>query len=303
MLTPKTNNKSPKTMNDTRITFFPNIVAIDYYSVVPFFDAIDIIKHPTSDLKKAVGEIRKTKDHTTQNMLKVKTLGGFCFSGVFTSREDSALQEYSPLICIDLDNVQDIPTELKRIKTFPYVASVFLSPSGTGLKVVVLHDNLDPNYHKELYHSIGYEMGFTGRSDLVFDLSCSNLSRFCFLSVDSKAYINHNAVSFHFTPSTTPIILPPAISTTDVTFPTITISDSTKLRKQIQKTHTLFEAHYSMIPGVRNSHLYILARFFRLDGIPEQVAIDYLVFYYADPSNGFPASEITKTVQSAYKNK
>ena len=301
MLTPKTNNKSPKTINDTRITFFPNIVAIDYPAIVPFLDALDIIKNPTADLKKTVGEIRKTKDHATQNMLKVKTLGGFCFSGVFTKREDSALQEYSPLICMDLDNVQNIPTEFTRIKSFPYVAAVFLSPSGTGLKVVVLHDNLDPNYHKELYHSIGSTMGFTGRSDLDFDLSCSNVSRFCFLSVDSKAFINHKAVPFHFTPSPTPIILPPVISNTDVTFPTTTISDPIKLRKQIQQTHTLFEAHYSMIPGVRNSHLYILARFFRLDGIPDQVAIDYLVFYYADPDNDFPASEITKTVQSAYK--
>lgn len=287
-------------MND-RITFFPNIMAINYYSVVPFFDAIDIIKHPTADLKRAVGEIRKTKDHNSQNTLKVKTLGGFCFSGVFTRREDSALQEYSSLICIDLDDVQDIPTELSRIKAFPYVAAVFLSPSGAGLKVVVLHDNTDPTLHKELYHSIGVDMGFTGRGDLVFDLSCSNVSRFCFLSVDSKAYINYKAAPFYFTPSPTPIILPPATSTTDVTFPTTTISDPTKLRKQIQKTHTLFEAHYSMVPGVRNCHLYILARFFRLDGIPEQVAIDYLVFYYADPDNDFPTTEITKTVQSAYK--
>ena len=57
-----------------------------------------------------------------------------------------------------------------------------------------------------------------------------------------------------------------------------------------------------MTPGVRNSHLYILARFFRLDGIPEQVSIDYLVAYYADPNNDFPAAEIIKTVQSAYNN-
>lgn len=290
-------------MNQIRITVFRNITDSLTPAIFPFGDVMDEIKKPsTAYLPKAIADIRKAPDHDTMNKLKVATLPVICFSGDFTRREDSALQEYSPLVCIDLDNVQDIPGELKQIKTFPYVAAAFISPSGNGVKVVVLHDNTDPSYHKELYHKLGSDMGFICRSDLVFDLSCSNVSRACFFSYDSKAYYNPNATPFHFTPD--PIYKAPIIKPThtNIIFTTPIITDPAKLRLKIQETHSLFEDYYSMTPGVRNSHLYILARFFRLDGIPEQVAIDYLVAYYADPSNGFPASEITSAVQSAYKN-
>lgn len=290
-------------MNQIRITVFRNITDSLTPAIFPFGDVMDEIKKPsTAYLPKAIADIRKAPDHDTKNKLKVATLPVICFSGVFTRREDAALQEYSPLVCLDLDDVQDISNELNRIKTFPYVVAAFNSPSGLGIKVVVLHDNTNPSYHKELYHKLGSEMGFTCRSDLVFDLSCSNVSRACFFSVDRKAYYNPKATPYHFTPDpnyVAPVIKP---THTDITFTIPLITDPTKLRLQIQETHSLFEDYYSMTPGVRNSHLYILARFFRLDGIPEQVSIDYLVAYYADPLNDFPASEITKTVQSAYKN-
>ena len=289
-------------MNQIRITVFRTITDSKFLRFTPFGDVIDLIKKPFPDWEKAVKKIRDAPDHNTRNQLKIRTLPVICFSGVFDRREDAALLEYSPLVCIDLDNVQDIPGELKLIKTFPYVAAAFVSPSGLGIKVIVYHDNTNPSYHKELYHKLGSEMGFLGRSDLIFDLSCSNVSRACFFSYDRKAYFNSNAIHYHFTPDPiyrTPVIKP---THTDITFTAPIINDPTKLRLQIQKTHSLFEEHYNMNPGVRNCHLYILARFFRLDGIPEQVAIDYLVAYYANPSNGFTASEITSAVQSAYKN-
>ena len=289
-------------MNQIKITVFSNITDSQYPAIFPFGDVIDEIKKPsTTYIPKVVADIRKAPDHNTRSQIKIRMLPVICFSGNFTRREDSALQEYSPLVCIDLDNVQDIPGELKRIKIFPYVAAAFISPSGNGVKVVVLHDNTDPSYHKELYHKLGSDMGFTGRSDLVFDLSCSNVSRACFFSYDSKAYYNPNATPFQFTPD--PKYIAPVVKPThtNIIFTTPIITDPAKLRLQIKETHSLFEDYYSMTPGVRNSHLYILARFFRLDGIPEQVSIDYLVAYYADPNNDFPAIEITKTVQSAYK--
>lgn len=287
-------------MNNTRITYFENIQAIRYPHIITLQDGLDMIKHPSTLLRSAVKEIKKAPK-TEQNALKVKTLPGLCFCGVFTKREDAALKEYSPLICLDLDDVDDIPKELERIKSFPYVVSAFKSPSGKGIKVVVAHDNNDPAKHKELYHSIGRDMGFTGRSDLKFDLSCSNVSRFCFLSSDTRALINLNAKAYNFKPSPTPYVEPKGIISTDITSPKATITNHKEMREQIQATHELFEKHYRMVTGVRNNHLYILARFFWQDGIPEQVAIDYLVTYYNDPGNDFGADEIERTVRSAYK--
>ena len=55
-----------------------------------------------------------------------------------------------------------------------------------------------------------------------------------------------------------------------------------------------------MYPGVRNNNLLILASFFYNDGIPERVAVDYLIAYYSSIENGFTSDEIRKIVHSAY---
>ena len=89
------------------------------------------------------------------------------------------------------------------------------------------------------------------------------------------------------------------IATSDIAFPA-PLSDYEKIRNAIKDSHTLFEEFFPMHQGVRNTNLFILAFFFRLDGIPEDVAIDYLVAYYMDPAGGFTADEIKRTVKSAY---
>ena len=78
------------------------------------------------------------------------------------------------------------------------------------------------------------------------------------------------------------------------------MTEQKEIQDAIVETHTLFEEYYPMYQGVRNNNLYILAFFFRLEGIPEDVATDYLVAYYVDPVGGFTATEISRTVHSAY---
>ena len=73
-----------------------------------------------------------------------------------------------------------------------------------------------------------------------------------------------------------------------------------EIKRKALESHSLFEEFYNMYPGVRNQNLYVLANFFLNDGIPEKFATDYLIAYYANPKNGFPASEIRKIVCSAY---
>ena len=286
-----------------RVSGFANIMSPDTPEILLLDDVLDQIKHPGSILKSIVGLVRKETDPDKQKELKVKLLPGICFSGIFSKRNDADLVELNPIICLDLDHVADIPAEMDRIKKYPYVIAAFLSPTATGIKVVCYHDLTDPGYHKELYWKLGEDMGLTGRSDLKFDSACSNLSRFCFFSIDPHAYINKAATPFHFDTSTASVIktkIPKPAPDKDVVF-AAPITDYLTIRAQIQDTHELFEQYYSMYPGVRNKNLYILASFFRLDGIPEVIAEEYLVAYYSDPSSGFPADEIRKTVKSAYK--
>lgn len=286
-----------------RVSGFANIMSPDTPEILLLDDVLDQIKHPGSILKSIVGLVRKETDPDKQKELKVKLLPGICFSGIFSKRNDADLVEPNPIICLDLDHVADIPTEMDRIKKYPYVIAAFLSPTATGIKVVCRHDLTDPGYHKELYWKLGEDMGLTGRSDLKFDSACSNVSRFCFFSIDPQAYINKNAIPFHFDTSTATITtakIPKPTSNKEIVF-SASITDYRMIRARIQETHELFEKYYNMYPGVRNNNLYILASFFRLDGVPKDIAEGYLVAYYSDPSNGFPASEIRKTVESAYK--
>ena len=291
-------------MWNLRVSGFSNIAETRLPYQCLMLDVLDSIKHPSSELKSCISQIRNETDHDKQNELKVKLLPVFCFSGVFSERNDLKLIHMSPVICLDLDSVNDMEAEKERLKNnYPYVLSIFTSPTGTGLKVLVLHDLSDPTHHKDLYNDLGNAMGLNGRTDLKFDLSCSNVSRACFISADPKLWLNKNAIPYHFVPQTTPVT-PPSIPTTatkDIVFPASSLTDYNEIRKKVQDSHTLFEGHYSMYPGCRNKNLYILASFFRYDGIPEDIAADYLVAYYQDDLNGFPASEIRKTVGSAYK--
>ena len=290
-------------LNEIRLSGFSNITETKLPYQCLLYDVLDSIKHPSQELKSCMGQIRREADHNKQNHLKVKLLPVFCFSGTFSERNDTGLISFNPIICLDLDNVNDLNAERERLKKLPYVLSIFTSPTGTGLKVLVFHDLEDPNHHKALYGELGNAMGLNGRTDLKFDLSCSNVSRACFISADPKLWLNKYVEPYHFVPPTAPTILPmtSTVSTKDIVFPATSLTDYNEIRKKIQDSHTLFESHYSMYPGCRNKNLYILASFFRYDGIPEDIAADYLVAYYQDGLNGFPAAEIRKTVESAYK--
>lgn len=249
--------------------------------------------------------MRKETDHNLRNDLKKKLLPAICFSGMLERMEDAKIITSSGVICIDLDNVADLKAEKERLKTNPYVLSVFKSPSGNGLKVLVLHDLQDFSYHKALYYYIGNLLGVTGRSDLKFDLSCSNISHPCMWSYDSGLYLNKNANRLHIDTANLPSI-PPAPkkkgkAATPVLNSNITPIQITKsIRAKALESHTLFEEYYSMYPGVRNNNLLILASFFYNDGIPEDFAVDYLIAYYSSIENGFTSDEIRKIVHSAY---
>ena len=293
-------------LREIRVSGFSNITETRLPYQCLMLDVLDSIKHPSPELKSCISQIQNETDHDKQNELKVKLLPVFCFSGTFSERSDLKLIHMSPVICLDLDSVNDMEAEKERLKNnYPYVLSIFTSPTGTGLKVLVLHDLSDPTHHKDLYNDLGNAMGLNGRTDLKFDLSCSNVSRACFISADPKLWLNKRPELYQFVPSIisapSPTPSTPTTSTRDIVFPTTSLTDYNEIRKKIQDSHTLFESHYSMYPGCRNKNLYILASFFRYDGIPEDIATDYLVAYYQDNLNGFPAAEIRKTVGSAYK--
>lgn len=291
------------------VSVFSNARAKDNPLNFRLIEVLESIKSGNGYLKPILEKIRNTKEHDKQNSIKLSLLPVFCPSGTFSRMEDKCIQSLSGAICIDIDNISDLGTEFARIKNFEFVLSIFKSPSGKGLKALVLHNLSKTELHKELYWKIGGELGLIGRSDLKFDSSCSNLSHPCFWSYDSKLYLNRKATVFTVDEDELRKVTVPSTSsktsgkTTIISAtPTITpITDKVKIKEAILEAHTLFEQYYNMFPGVRNQNLFKLACFFYESGIPENFASDYLLTYYSDSSNSFSANEISKIVESAYK--
>jgi len=76
--------------------------------------------------------------------------------GQFTKRSDSSLEEHSGLICLDFDGYEtnkDLLQEKERLSKNKYIFSVFISPSGKGLKALVKIP-ADADNHKSYFLSL-----------------------------------------------------------------------------------------------------------------------------------------------------
>ncbi len=114
-----------------------------------------------------------------------KHLPGFLFSGTFTQRSSAALIRHSGLICADLDELgQRLGGVKEQLSGDPHVLAAFISPTGTGLKVVFRCDSARP--HKESYEALEHYV--SEHFGLLIDVKCSDVSRICFVSHDPELF-------------------------------------------------------------------------------------------------------------------
>jgi len=103
-------------------------------------------------------------------------------SGVFDYRNDDPenLKEYSNVLVLDFDHFQshldaeDFKKNLIDNADRLHIYALWFSPSGSGVKVGMLHDNTNPMYHNELFRCIREQL-YAGV--VQFDDKCGNLSR------------------------------------------------------------------------------------------------------------------------------
>ena len=122
--------------SEQKITIFKNIKETD----TPFHRPVKHILKRIKDgsTKELVKQIRAEKRKAERNELK-KNLPAICFSGIFNKRNDTSIQEHTGIICLDFDGYKtnkDMLQEKERLSKDKYVFSVFISPSGNGLKVL-----------------------------------------------------------------------------------------------------------------------------------------------------------------------
>lgn len=271
------------TSNEQNITIFKNIKETD----TPFYRPIDTILSRIKDgsSKELVKKIRAEKNKSERNELK-KQLPAICFSGVFSKRNDSSIQEHSGFMCLDFDNYEkrkEMLSDKENLQKNRYVYSVFISPSGQGLKVIVKIPN-DAENHVNYFNAL--EKHFDNSH---FDVSVKNISRVCYESYDPLIYINDNASVWD------------KIEEKEYQekhqyrdAPTIPITDENKIVDILVKWWT---KKYPMSEGNRNNHCFVLASAFNDFGVNKSLA-GFILNNYSNKD--FKESEIKRTIDSAY---
>jgi hypothetical protein len=268
------------------VTIFQNIKDTS----TPFHrDVLGILQRvKDGSSKDLVKKIRSEKNKTERNELK-KQLPAICFSGTFNKRNDSALIEHSGLMCLDFDGYEkqkSLLEDKENLSKNKFVYSVFVSPSGNGLKVLVKIP-ADAENHQNYFNSL--EKYFNSP---YFDKTSKNISRVCYESYDPLIHINENSSIWDKIEDAEYREVQ-----RNVDAPTITITDENKIVDILIKW---WSKKYPMAEGQRNHNAYILAMALNDFGVNRSLA-SYVLNQYATAD--FPLSEIQRTIDSAYVNK
>lgn len=267
------------------ITIFKNIFTITQPHHCDVSVAFGRIR--TGSSKDLVKAIRQATSKPEQDRMKEK-LPSICFSGKFNRRDDEELTEHSGLICLDFDKYDSsgqMQQDKQKFSADPYVMSVFISPRGNGLKVVVKIPR-DPEKHKNYFYALKKHFS-NPRWD---DTSC-NISRVCYESYDPLIYVNMDSEVW-----TEAEELEYREVNRHVDRPTISIKSEEKIVDILEKW---WRRKYPMNTGNRNNNAYIFAMAMNDFGVQRDMTVSVLMEYLeAD----FDQKEILKIVRSAYDN-
>ena len=273
--------------NTHLVTIFQNIQD----TTTPFFRPIEVILDRIKDgkSKEVIEKVRGYKDKSKRNETK-KYLPAICFSGEFNTRKDTSIVSHSGIICLDFD---DFPSEKilrqtrKKLEKDKYTFSLFLSPSGNGLKVLVKIPREVDNHKMYFLALEGYY------KSSYFDRTCKNISRVCYESYDPDIYINEKSKLWNKISEDNY----QHISVKDTTIgKTIKIDDQDEIVRRLMLWWT---AKYGVIEGERNNNVFILAAAFNEFGVDKSLA-SYVMKQFQ--MSDFPVQEINATIDSAYRS-
>ena len=155
----------------------------------PHFTSVDFMleRIRKCTVQKTIDLLHSEKDKKRKAEIK-QSLPVICFSGKFTQRAIKHCAMHSGFAILDFDHVENLQEKKNKMMSYDFVYSVFISPSGDGLKVLV---RIPADIEK---HS-GY---YKGLEKMFPDLDSANrdISRACFESCDKDIYINANAIEF-----------------------------------------------------------------------------------------------------------
>ncbi len=160
------------------------------------FEAIaEIIRN--GKFKTQIDELQELLKSGNENEYKIKkkSLLAFTPSGKFNGgRKMEFLSEYSKIIIIDIDKLENNINELKqKAINCKYTYSCFVSPSGKGLKILVKTENSVVK-HREVFLQV--QSFYEKLLNVEIDSSGKDITRLCFFSYDKEIYINNECEVF-----------------------------------------------------------------------------------------------------------
>lgn len=167
------------------ITVFENYYAKElYYRDID--RVLDNIRNCT--IQGIIDKIRQEQDKEKRSRLKRNLLPCILFAGKFTYRNSKSCVEHSGFAIMDFDHLENIYDKKQELIKFPFVYSVFISPSGDGLKVVV---RIPADIERHKGHYLALLKVFPDA-----DTTSQDICRICFQSCDKDIYVNVDAVEF-----------------------------------------------------------------------------------------------------------
>ena len=159
-----------------------------------FEESIQDIRQKYSEVLAATGDLDKAKKSI--KALK-EALPAVTWSGEFSSLKKPVadkLIRHSGLFCADLDHLGDRLNDVRvALLESEHLWSIFLSPSGDGLKAIFRVPKATALQHKRcLFPAVrAHVLALTGEE---IDGACCEVGRLCFLSFDLDASVNDDAM-------------------------------------------------------------------------------------------------------------
>ena len=244
-------------------------------------------------LRQAIEHIRSLKTHAEQQQWKLRLLPAVAYNGTFSEVNRNGLIQYSDITALDFDNIHsnDEMCHLwRRLVKTPCVYCVFVTPSGDGLKALVLHDNTDPAMHGDLYNQL------LDRFNIVNpDTSCRDLARRNYLSYDPNIWVNPNPVPYHYVPTIKPTIQVQQVRQAQ---PQNHYAQTGKTISDRSIISIMNSPEYWQ-EGHRACSIFKLACWFCKWGVDEDLALEYFIGGWE--SDTMTEDEISGHVTNAYK--
>ncbi len=241
-------------------------------------------------LRQAVEYIRSLKTKAEQQVWKEKLLPAVAYNGVFSEVERHHIMQYSNMTAMDFDNIisyDEMCHLWQRLVITPCVYCVFVTPSGKGLKALVLHDNTDPALHGDLYDQLLQKFNVASK-----DESCKDLARRNYLSYDPNIWANPNPVPFHYVPTVKVAMTKQA---------NISIGKNVSDKSIINIINSSWKKNHPEYwqEGHRAMSIFSLACQLCKWGVDENLAMEYFVDGWE--SESMTENEIIGHVRNAYK--